>query len=378
MQPKVSVIIPVYNVEKLLATCLDSVINQTLADIEIICVEDGSTDNSTTVLNEYCKKDTRMKVVWHESNAGLVKTRKDGVLIAQGRYIMFLDSDDALFPYACETAYTAIEKNKTDVMQFGVKVEDNAGNTIQSAGLFIEKCDRMEAYNMLQLWQNKKITSWEIWNKIYRADLCKQAYREMSDMHITMAEDVYFFSVFGYYARSVSMIQEELYMYRWGNGIWSGLKTGFDLEYYEKLLGEKDALDAIHLFFADKPDREEYGILLQFIHDIFLHQTAGWWSYDLAEEYKQEGFVQFVRKWGMQSTAEAMDWLFKEEEIRYRQERQTCALLQDSIANTRNELAIAQRAGEEAELKFHDIQTGWSYNIGRIITWLPRKLTGRP
>ena len=375
MNPKISVVIPVYNVEKFLAGCLNSVIGQTLADIEIICVEDGSTDNSATILNEYCKQDSRIKVIWHEHNSGLVKTRKDGVLAARGRYIIFLDSDDALFPHACETAYAAIEKNKTDFLQFGIKVTDNEGKTIHLEHLCLEKCERIEAYNLLHMWQNKKCKSWEIWNKIYRADLCKQAYREIADMHITMAEDVYFFCVFGYYARSVSMIQEELYRYRWGNGLWSGLKIGIDLEYYKKLLGEKDALDAIYLFFADKPDKEEHNILLQFIHNLFLHQTVCWWKDNLAEEYKQEGFILFVQKWGLQSTAEALEWLFKEEETRY---QQGCTRLQDSVANITNELTIAQRNAEEAELNLHAIQTGWSFRIGRIITFIPRKLLRRP
>ena len=91
--PKISVIVPVYNVEKYLARCLDSIINQTLADIEIICINDGSTDNSLEILNDYAKKDSRIKII-DQTNAGLSCARNAGMQIAQGEYIGFVDSDD--------------------------------------------------------------------------------------------------------------------------------------------------------------------------------------------------------------------------------------------------------------------------------------------
>ena len=93
--PKVSVIIPVYNVEKYLRQCLDSVVNQTLKDIEIICVNDGSTDNSLEILEEYASKDSRIKIITQE-NKGLAPARNTGIENTKGEYIFFLDSDDYL------------------------------------------------------------------------------------------------------------------------------------------------------------------------------------------------------------------------------------------------------------------------------------------
>ena len=115
---KISVIVPVYNVEKYLNRCLDSIINQTLKDIEIICVNDGSTDNSLSILKEYASKDKRIKVIDKE-NDGLGYTRKVGLDNAAGEYILFCDSDDY---YAELTAFEklynfAIEKN-VDVVAF--------------------------------------------------------------------------------------------------------------------------------------------------------------------------------------------------------------------------------------------------------------------
>lgn len=93
--PKVSVIIPVYNVEKYLQECLESAINQTLRDIEIICVDDGSTDNSPAILDEYARRDSRLRVV-HKSNSGYGQTMNIGISLAKGEFISFLESDDSI------------------------------------------------------------------------------------------------------------------------------------------------------------------------------------------------------------------------------------------------------------------------------------------
>ena len=114
--PKVSVIIPVYNVEKYLHQCLDSVANQTLKDIEIICVNDCSKDNSLDILNEYAKKDSRIKIINFEENKGPGVARNAALDIAQGEYIMFLDPDDWYELNACETAYNQIVENNNDIV----------------------------------------------------------------------------------------------------------------------------------------------------------------------------------------------------------------------------------------------------------------------
>ena len=91
--PKISVIVPVYKVEKFLPKCLESLINQTLKDIEIICINDGSPDNSLKILEEYAKKDSRIKII-NQKNAGPSVARNNGMSAASGEYIGFVDSDD--------------------------------------------------------------------------------------------------------------------------------------------------------------------------------------------------------------------------------------------------------------------------------------------
>lgn len=113
--PKISVIIPVYNVEKYLSECLDSVINQTFSDIEIICINDGSTDNSEKILKKYAKKDKRIKII-SQNNSGVVTARNKAIASAKSEYIYPLDSDDIITPDCLEKLYNAIISGKGDII----------------------------------------------------------------------------------------------------------------------------------------------------------------------------------------------------------------------------------------------------------------------
>ena len=118
---KVSVIVPVYNVEKYLKDCLDSVVNQTLEDIEIICVNDGSTDNSLAILEEYAEKDSRIKIITQE-NKGLGGARNTGLYHANGEYISFIDSDDWIELNTFEELYNMSKNLDLDMLMFQMKV----------------------------------------------------------------------------------------------------------------------------------------------------------------------------------------------------------------------------------------------------------------
>ena len=114
---KVSVIVPIYNVEKYLAECLDSIVNQTLRDIEIICVNDGTTDNSAEIMEQYAQKDPRIKTITQE-NGGLSVARNSGLAIATGEYLFFTDSDDILELNALEKLYAISKEKDLDVLYF--------------------------------------------------------------------------------------------------------------------------------------------------------------------------------------------------------------------------------------------------------------------
>lgn len=115
--PKVSIIIPIYNVENYVRKTIDSAMNQTESDIEVVLVDDGSTDNSGDICDEYAHKDKRIKVI-HKENGGLSSSRNAGTAIATGKYVMYLDGDDYLRENAVERLLAVMKEYPSDVIQF--------------------------------------------------------------------------------------------------------------------------------------------------------------------------------------------------------------------------------------------------------------------
>ena len=113
---KVSVIVPVYNVQDYLRECLDSIVNQTLKDIEIICVNDGSTDKSLSILEEYAKGDNRF-IILSKSNSGYGHTINTGMSKAKGEYVIIVESDDIAFPDMLEKMCNAADNKKADIVR---------------------------------------------------------------------------------------------------------------------------------------------------------------------------------------------------------------------------------------------------------------------
>ena len=122
---KVSVIVPIYNIKQYLPRCIDSIRNQTLKDIEIILIDDGSTDGSSEICDQYAAVDPRVRVL-HKENEGLSAARNDGIQMARADYIMFVDGDDWVEPEFCELPYRAAVGNNVDAVSFlHVTVSEN-------------------------------------------------------------------------------------------------------------------------------------------------------------------------------------------------------------------------------------------------------------
>lgn len=119
---KISIIVPVYNVEKYLDQCIQSIVNQTYKNIEIILIDDGSTDSSGQICDNYAQKDERIRVV-HKTNSGLSASRNLGLALSQGEYIMFLDSDDWIDTNTCQIAVDKIKVCHSDIVLWSYKRE---------------------------------------------------------------------------------------------------------------------------------------------------------------------------------------------------------------------------------------------------------------
>ncbi len=165
----ISVIVPVYNVEKYIKECLESIINQTYRNIEIILVDDGSTDNSGKICDEYAKIDSRIKVI-HKENEGISKTRNIGIEKACGEYIQFADSDDYMEIDAIEKIYNIAKEYNADIVSFSHYILNN-GKLIGDYNNTIKELNTSEAIKELLL--DNKIRNY-LWEKMWKRELFKE------------------------------------------------------------------------------------------------------------------------------------------------------------------------------------------------------------
>ena len=132
METAISVIVPVYRVEKYLPACIDSILNQTFTDFELILVDDGSPDRCPEICDEVARRDARVRVI-HQANAGLSAARNAGIEIAHGEWLGFVDSDDYIAPQFYEKLYQTAQRTDADCVMCSVQNVDESGKSIDSA-----------------------------------------------------------------------------------------------------------------------------------------------------------------------------------------------------------------------------------------------------
>ena len=165
-----SVIVPIYNIEKYLCRCIDSVLAQTFDDYELILVDDGSPDACPVICDEYAKKDKRIKVI-HKENGGLVSARQAGIVEAVGDYIFHLDGDDAICNDALESAYKIIEEMHPDIVSFSYRrcingeIEGEVVDDLVPEGLYNKDDMREKIYPNLLSNESMKNLFYFLWGK---------------------------------------------------------------------------------------------------------------------------------------------------------------------------------------------------------------------
>ena len=220
MKPTVSIIIPVYNAETTLDRCLNSVLTQSLREIEVLCVNDGSTDGTGEALTRWEKQDGRVYVLSFEENKGIFLAVKAGILKSTGEYVMFVDSDDRLLPGACENAVRLIRKHEVDILQFGIKVNaQSSENESNWQKRFASKEWASEGINILYDCFTTNRFPYYIWNKIYRGEVCRAAGAVMPDLQVSFPADVLLTFSFLYYAKTFCIVTDgPYYEYFVGSG----------------------------------------------------------------------------------------------------------------------------------------------------------------
>ena len=207
--PEISIIVPVYNVEKYFKNCIESILSQTFKDFELILVNDGSTDSSGNICDEYAKRDNRIKVI-HQENKGQASARNKGLDIARGKYIGFVDSDDTIHPRMYEILYDLIIKSNSDISfcsykyTFSTGKEDNININIRE----INQISNIQAISSLF---DKDIGVELVvpWNKLYNKELFKNIRFETGRLH----EDEFMAHRILYNCKKITYVDNELYYY---------------------------------------------------------------------------------------------------------------------------------------------------------------------
>ena len=214
MTPKLSIIIPVYNTEIYLKECLDSIINQTFKDIEIIIVNDCSPDNSETIILEYASKDPRIKYIKHDKNKSLLQARISGAKIATGDYFWHVDSDDYLPTLkACEILVSTINSTQAEVIQFEVKLDKNDSRHWFRPPISTKLLSNSNEIS--QLFFIDLIIGHTVWHRIIKRELFIKSIENIpQDIYINVAEDFFLCSFVMNLATSYTSIKNQLYFYR--------------------------------------------------------------------------------------------------------------------------------------------------------------------
>ena len=264
---KISIIIPVYNVEKYLERCLDSVTNQTYKNLEIILIDDGSKDKSGSICNKYLKKDKRIQVI-HKKNMGVSVARNDGLKVISGEYVIFLDSDDWIQPDMIEKLYNNLITYDVDVSicNFYISVEYKKEYVKDSEGkndLVIDNV--IDMYNLI--FDNKKVGGY-LWNKLIRTSVIKNNEIYFNE-NVAIEEDVIFMIDVLKNCRKICYSPKNiLYHYRQRKD--SAVNFNYTLKDLTKLYSLEKKLEIKSKYSLSTLDKLEYNYVFLLKQSIYI------------------------------------------------------------------------------------------------------------
>lgn len=262
MEPLISVIVPIYNVEKYLSKCVDSIINQTYKNLEIILVDDGSPDNCPKICDEYAKQDSRIKVI-NKENGGLSDARNAGMKVATGEYVSFIDSDDYISDDFIETLYTTMKTENSDIVECDiVKFEDGTTPVIEKENCEINSFSTEKGLSLL-IAENK--FHQHVWNKLYKSEISLKIPFEKGKLN---EDEFWTYQIFGQ-AEKVTQINKSMYFYLQRSG--SIMGEGFNLRRLDALEAKAERQNYIE---ANFPNLEKQAKTDLFATCIFMCQSA--------------------------------------------------------------------------------------------------------
>lgn len=280
--PQVSIIVPIYNIEQYLAECLDSLINQTLKDIEIICINDGSTDNSEQIAKEYAQKDNRIKII-NKKNSGYGHTINTGINAATSDYIGILESDDFAEPKMFEELFELIEKNDCDFVKSDFYIYFSKPKNILKR-LAFEGLLTNQIINAKENPKTLKIIP-SVWSAIYKKDFLLN-----NDINFLETPGASYQDVAFHFKTIMSakrfLLTDKAYVYYRNDNPSSSVKSK------DKVYCICDEFDEIHRYINEHKELADYE---QFIYaEEFLKYR--WNLNRIDKQFKEEFFQYFYKK----------------------------------------------------------------------------------
>ena len=268
----VSVIIPMYNAEKSIRDCLDGLIGQTLKSIEIICVNDGSTDSTPEIIREYADKDSRIRIV-DQKNSGAGIARNHGMEIAKGEYFLFLDADDMFADNLCEEAYYKAKYDRADIVLFQAYRYNVSLNKLENMDWVLRTKyvpSRIPFSASMTDGKMYQITSACPWSKLFRADFVRKNQLYFQDTK--NANDVFFVRTALALAKRMTILKKRLVTYRYNDGgsTQSG-KSKAPLEFYKAFKALKEELVKRGIYSS----MEKTFVNMAIKETLFNYETAG-------------------------------------------------------------------------------------------------------
>ena len=382
--PKISIIIPVYNAEQYLMQCLDSILEQPFRDIEVICIDDGSTDGSLDILAGYQRKDPRIRVLTQENQyAGVA--RNHGMKHARGEYIHFMDADDWVLPEIYEDWYNIAKDQEADVCAAAYNIHDiSTGKTTKKdnspSKLHIYTC------NFSQRPKELLYASVVPWNKIYRREFLEQEKIQFEELFCANDRSFYFRVITK--AKAITFIKKAYINYnvniptsltgtarlqhfdchfRSFQTIWK-IFEGYDNDIKSMVLdiGMKDIINFYNRSVEteyEKPIRKQ---IKEFLVNIDISVlTAPQSTYSWYQDYLLFSCYE-----------EKNDEAFSLLQAEVRREKQRCQRYMDQKKKLDEQLKVAERSKKSLQRELTSQRQSLSFRLGRVVTFLPRKLRG--
>lgn len=283
MEELISIIVPIYNVEDYLKRCLETIMQQTYKNLEIILVNDGSTDHSETIIQEFVEKDSRFVAVKKE-NGGLSDARNAGIEIAAGKFLIFVDSDDYIHPQFVEMLHWALKKTDSDIAVCqSVEVDEKEVRDFENERVSEKRVDVLDSVEGMKFWYTSSFrTPTVAWNKIYKRELFSSERFAVGRYH----EDEFIMHRLFMKASRIAYLWADLYYYVQRSNSITGARA-----YSIKRLDVLDAYEDRRAAFKTIGDTElEYLHILQYI-DVLLGCSA-----DIMEKYHKPDQKKYLNE----------------------------------------------------------------------------------